>query len=64
MVNGVNIPNFSVKYLLLLFSLQHEIIAYLSIEHKPTGFTKLADMSGNGEFSTKKNPDMDGYGSG
>ena len=22
------------------------------------------DMVGNGEFSTKKNPDMDGYGSG
>ena len=27
------------------------------------GLTKLTDMGGNGEFSTK-NPDMDRYGSG
>ena len=28
-------------------------MAYLCIEQKITGFTKLTDMGGNGEFSTK-----------
>ena len=33
-------------------------MAYLHIGHKITGFAKLMDIGGNGEFSTKKN----GYG--
>ena len=51
-------------------------MVYLYIEHKITGFAKLTDIGGNGEFSTQKmdmggngdflprNLDMDGYGSG
>ena len=69
----------SAKYLLPLFfpEVQYEKMAYLYIENKITSFAKLTDMGGNGEFSTqkwirvemgnflqKKNPDMDGYGSG
>ena len=59
-----------------IISLQYEVMAYLSVEHKITGFAKLTDVCGNGEFSTQKwiwvemgnflpsTPDMDGYGSG
>ena len=53
-----------VKYLLHsapVLSLPYEIMAYLYIEHKITGFAKLTDMGGKREFSTQK---MDMVGNG
>ena len=38
----------------LILSFQYEIVTYLYIEHKITGFTKLPDTGGYGEFFTKK----------
>ena len=38
----------------LILSFQYEIVTYLYIEHKITGFTKLPDTGGYGEFFYQK----------
>ena len=43
----------------LILFLQYEITAYLYIEYKITGFSKLTDVGVDGEFSTQK---MDRFG--
>ena len=61
-------------YPTFIISFQYEIVPYLYTEHKITGFAKLTDIGGNGEYSTKKwiwlemgnflpKIQMDGYGS-